>query len=210
MVGGVDTAPVAGRTGRPAFYDDLLLSLAEALRLWAAGAADRRSPFHGPICATVTPEGRPRARIVTLRAFDPEQPSARFHLDRRSDKFTELSANPAIALTGYDPAAKIQIRLEGRARLHLDDAVADHAWETSRPMSRVCYGETPGPGAELAAGGAYSLPEDEAAAMAGRINFCAALVMVESLDWVYLAHGGHRRARFDFAGGEVGAKWLAP
>lgn len=194
----------------PASYGDLGAALDEAWGCWLTGAADRRSPFHAPVCATVSLQGTPRARVVTLRACDPVRRLLRFHVDRRSDKFAELEAHPALALTAYDPALKVQLRAEGRASLHLDDAVADAAWAGSRPMSRICYGESPGPGATLADAGAYSLPATPEEVEAGRAHFCVVLLEVTVLEWLYLAHSGHRRARFDFTGDAVRARWLAP
>ncbi len=194
----------------PSFYDDLDETLAECWRLLARGVADRRSPFHSPTIATVGRDGVPRARVVILRGCDPSARRLRFHTDRRSAKVAEIAINPALALTGYDAGAKVQIRVEGHATLHVDDAVADAAWAASRPFSRVCYGVVPGPGTPIGQGGAFSLPAGEHEIAAGRDHFCAVQVAVERIEWLYLAHDGHRRARF--TAGETGfaGQWLTP
>lgn len=192
----------------PSHYDSLEGSLAEAWRLWARGVADRRSPFHAPTLATIGLDGRPRARVVILRGCEPAHARLRFHTDLRSDKVSELAARPAVALTGYDAAAKVQVRLEGEARLHKDDAVADAAWAGSRSFSRACYAIAPGPGTVIGAGGDFTLPVDETEISAGRPHFCAVIVHARVLEWLYLAHGGHRRARFDLVTGA--ATWLTP
>jgi hypothetical protein len=199
----------------PSFYNDLDETLAECWRRLSRGVADRRSPFHSPTVATVGRDGVPRARVVILRGCEPSARRLRFHTDRRSDKAAELSANPALALTGYDPAAKLQIRVEGRATLHLDDPVADAAWESSRSFSRVCYGVAPGPGTPIAHGDGFALPQDEAEIAAGRANFCAVVIAIERLEWLYLAHDGHRRARFTLNGAgqaeaQFAGQWLTP
>jgi hypothetical protein len=194
----------------PPFYDDLDATLAQSWQLWSRGVADRRSPFHAPTVASIGLDGRPRARVVILRGCEPSAAALRFHTDRRSSKFEELSADPRIALTGYDAGAKIQIRAEGRAMLHIEDAVADAAWEGSRAFSRVCYGVTPGPGVEIAEGGDFDLPTADAEIAAGRANFCAVRVALESFEWLYLAHDGHRRARFSLRGGATESVWLTP
>jgi hypothetical protein len=196
----------------PAFYDDLDATRAEALRLFAAGVGDRRSPFHTPTLATIgLSNAHPRLRTVVLRAFEAERPSLRFHTDRRSQKIAEIRANPQVAVHGYDPAAKIQIRIEGWARQHVDDAVADAAWAGSRLMSRQCYGTEPGPGSAIAEGGAFTLPEPTAEETArGREHFCAVTVEIGSLEWLYLAQSGHRRAHFDWTGDGWFGRWLAP
>lgn len=193
----------------PAFYDDLDASFAELWRLLAEGAALGRSGFHLPALATVDAAGAPRLRTVVLRAADPETGILRFHCDRRSDKAAEIRANPACALAAYDAAAKIQIRVEGRATLHADDAVAEAAWAGSRVMSRVCYGSEPAPGTALAAGDAYTLPDETSAAL-GRPHFAAVLVRAERIDFLFLDRRGHRRAAWRRSEEYWRGAWLAP
>jgi hypothetical protein len=201
---------VVSRAPLPAFYDDLAGTFAELWRLLAEGAAQGRSGFHLPALATLGAEGTPRLRTVVLRAADRSAGTLRFHCDRRSDKAAEILANPACALAAYDEAAKIQIRVEGRATLHTDDAVAEAAWAGSRAMSRVCYAAEPGPGTALPAGGAYTLPDEASAVPLGRPHFAAVIVRAERLDLLYLDRRGHRRAAWrreepDWQGG-----WIAP
>lgn len=193
----------------PAFYDDLAACLAEAWRRLEEGAA-HRSGFHAPALATIGRDGAPRLRTVVLRGIDRDGRSLRMHCDARSDKAAEIAADPRVALHAYDPAAKIQVRIEGRARLHGQDAVARAAWAASRPMSRVCYGTAPGPGTPLPAGDAYALPEDEAAVEAGFPEFRVVVLTAARLDFLYLARRGHRRALFTWDGEEPSATWLAP
>ncbi len=194
----------------PSFYDDLDRFRAQGWRRLAEGVTNRRSPFHTPALATVDAAGRPRLRTVVLRAAEAGVGALRFHCDRRSDKAAELAADPACALTAYDAATKIQIRIEGVASLHTDDAVADAAWAGSRPMSRVCYGAEPGPGTVLPAGHAYSLPGEEEAAITGRPSFCAVQIEALALDFLYLDRRGHRRAAWRRGEGGWTGAWLAP
>ncbi len=192
----------------PAFYDDLIETRRHCWALLARGVADRRSPFHGPMVASLGLDGRPRARVVILRGCDVAAAALRFNTDRRSEKFAELMHDPRISLTGYDAGSKIQLRAEGVVSLHTDDAVADTAWEAARPFSRVCYGTAPAPGTEQQHGGDFTLPADDAAIAAGRSNFSTVVIRVATLEWLYLAHAGHRRARFDL---ETGIdRWLTP
>lgn len=202
---------MAGVTARPSHADDLDGTLAEAMRLIARGASDRRSPFHTPSVATIGCDGRPKLRTVVLRAFDPVARTLRFHTDSRSAKIAELEADPSIALHGYDPAAKIQIRIEGRATIHGDDPIGEAAWSASQRMSRACYAVVPGPGTPMAGAGDFTLPETDVEIGTGRIHFRAIVVAMDRLEWLWLAHGGHRRAEFAFApGAEVSARWLVP
>ncbi|MEG9526112.1 MAG: pyridoxamine 5'-phosphate oxidase family protein [Hyphomicrobiales bacterium] len=198
------------RAPLPGFYDDLDATFREAWRLLADGAEQGRSGFHLPTLATRGTDGGPRARTVVLRAADGAAGSLRFHCDRRSDKAAEILAHPACALAAYDAAAKVQIRVEGRATLHTDDPVAEAAWAQSRAMSRFCYGAEPAPGTVLPEGGAYSLPDEAAAPTLGRPHFAAVLVRAERLDFLYLDRRGHRRAAWRRAEPGWSGAWIAP
>lgn len=194
----------------PSFYDDLDGFRAEGWRRLGEGVVNRHSPFHTPALATVDASGRPRLRTVVLRAAEAEEGSLRFHCDRRSDKAREIAANGLAALHVYDGWAKLQLRLEGRARLHRDDALADAAWASALAMSRVCYGVEPAPGTALATGDAYALPGEDPEARLGRENFCAVVLTAERIDLLYLDRRGHRRAVFSREGGDWGGTWVAP
>lgn len=191
---------------RPAPPSTLEDALAEAFRLLSRAVADRRSPLHTPTLGTIAADGAPSLRTVVLRAFDPAARTLRIHTDRRSAKAAEIAANPRAMLHGYDAGAQVQLRLAGRATLHLDDTTADAAWAASREMSRMCYAAAQPPGAPLTA--PIPAPTDAAA---GRPHFAAVTLAIESLDWLHLAHAGHRRARFAWdASGTLAATWLAP
>ena len=193
----------------PAFHDDLDAAFVELWRLLADGVAHGRSAFHTPSVATLDRAGRPRSRTVVLRQADAATGILRFHCDRRSNKAAEVAAGRHCALHAYDRIAKVQVRIEGSARLHLDDAVADAAWDGSRAMSRVCYGIAPAPGTAIEAGDGYALP-DEAEAPPGRPNFAAVLVRAEALDFLYLDRRGHRRAGWRREGEGWLGEWRVP
>lgn len=194
----------------PSFYDDLDGFRAEGWRRLAEGVGNRHSPFHTPALATVDASGRPRLRTVVLRAAEAGTGTLRFHCDRRSDKAREISDNGLAALHVYDGRAKLQLRVEGRARLHRDDALADAAWAAALAMSRVCYGVEPAPGTALAAGDAYALPDEDPEARIGRENFCAVVLTAERIDLLYLDRRGHRRAVFSQAREGWMGTWVAP
>jgi pyridoxamine 5'-phosphate oxidase len=194
---------------RPAFADDLSLTLEEAWSRLTGGVRDRRSPFHTPAIATIGLDGRPRMRTVVLRGADAGQGLLRFHTDLRGGKVAEIHREPRLALHAYDPRAKFQIRAEGRASVHVDDSVADHAWDASKPMSRACYATEPEPGAPLESVEDFKIPSDEEDIDAGRANFCVVVLRVMTLETLYLDHAGHRRALFT-SGSPVKSRWLAP
>lgn len=190
---------------RPAHADDLGEALAEAFRLLARGVADRRSPFHTPTLATIGADGWPSARTLVLRGFDAAARTLRLHTDRRATKWDELAREPRCAIHFYDPGAQVQLRLRARAALHAEDAVAEAAWSVSRPFSRLCYAIEQAPGSRAPA--PPPAPREEAG---GRANFGALQLTFDALEWLWLAHEGHRRARFAWSDGAMEATWLVP
>ena len=195
---------------------DAVLSL--AWTLLERGARDRRSGFHTPALATVGTDGTPAVRIVVLRAADRTSRHLRVHSDRRAPKVSEIRANDRVSLAFYDAVEKMQVRITGCASLHVDaDPVAQSAWAATGRFGRRCYLATEGPG--VPAGEPVSgLPDEFAgrepsweATETGLPNFVAIRIRVTALDWLHLAHTGHRRARFDWAHDDPpSATWCAP
>jgi pyridoxamine 5'-phosphate oxidase len=205
----------------PDYYDSLDAAHNEAWRLLVRGAEDRQSPFHTPTIATVDANGRPHARTVVLRAATRDARAVRFHTDLRSAKMAHLKHSDRICVLAYDPVSKIQLRIDGCAALHVDGALADTAWKATRPMSRLTYAADTPPGAAIEV--PMTLPASQLAMIeeageealdhmqrVGRENFCAVVVMIESIEWVLLMPQGNRRALFSWPRGALDAKWLQP
>jgi pyridoxine/pyridoxamine 5'-phosphate oxidase len=202
----------------PAYYDDLALSFEEAWSLIAAGATNRNSPSHMPAVATVDALGMPQLRIMILRDVSRDARTLRFHTDSRSTKAEQLRQNPATSVLIYDPAAKVQIRMSGKTHFTATGAVADTAWSTSTPFARRCYMAEASPGTPLAEPSsglpdwiAGKQPEENQLADY-RANFAALLVEVDTIEWLYLANAGHRRARWqwDALQNSWAGRWLIP
>lgn len=192
-------------TPRPGFADDLNETLAEAFRLLARGVADRRSPFHTPTLATLASDGAPSLRTLVLRGFDAPTRTLRLHTDARSTKFAELQRDPRAALHGYDAGAHIQLRLTGEATLHSGDAEAEAAWARATPNSRLVYAQEAAPGTPVADPALPPFTGD------ARVHFATIALRFHSLEWLWLAASGHRRARFTWDGEvRTGAEWRAP
>jgi pyridoxamine 5'-phosphate oxidase len=79
---------------------------------------------------TVTPEGRPSARMVLLKGFDGE--SFVFYTNYRSEKGQHLAANPWAALVFWWAELERQVRIEGMVE-RVSGAESD-AYFHSRPM----------------------------------------------------------------------------
>lgn len=180
-------------------------TLAEAFRLLARGVADRRHAFHTPALASLAPDGAPEARTVVLRGFDAPGRCCRLHTDARSGKIAGIARDGRAGLLFYDAGAKIQIRLAGRVTMHADDAVADAAWQATRDFSRLIYAIQPAPGTPVPA--PPPAPVEDTGA---RVNFRVLRLGFDTLEWLWLAADGHRRARFHWTGAAPSATWLVP
>jgi pyridoxamine 5'-phosphate oxidase len=176
------------------------------------GVKDRRKPAHTPSVASMGLDGRPKTRIVVLRSGDRATRTLRFHTDVRSAKIAELTQNPAVEMLMYDAQARVQLRLGGRAEIfRYPSAQAQAAWQSSLPMSKICYAVNPASGSSIESGDAFalktietSLPDD------GIENFCAVVIHVDTIELVYLAQAANRRAKFSYQGNAMGGEWLVP
>ncbi len=187
--------------------------------IWARlvrGGADRRSAFHTPVVASVDASGTAQQRVMVLRKCDQANATMRFHTDIRSGKIGDIGASANVSILGYDAAAKIQIRATGRGTVLSEGAIADAAWGSSSPSSRRCYLTRLGPGTltRIPASGLPASLEsrvpEPSETEAGRVNFAVLMVELRSLEWLYLAHDGHRRARFVREGETWRGNWLIP
>ena len=205
-----DVRRVGLTSGQPSFYNDLEEVLCEIWRLLDGGVNDRSSAFHTPTIATLREDGSPALRTVVLRAVDPDCRTIRFHTDRRATKAREIARHPVVEAHVYDPERKVQLRLRGRAEVHRTDATAAAAWQGTRAFSRACYRSEIEPGREIDDPTEVLARTDPGDPDLGRENFAAVTVKIDTLEWLYLAARGHRRARFHWRGEQVSAVWLAP
>lgn len=188
-------------------------------RCWeelAAGAADRHHPFHLGVLSTIGLDGRPRSRTVVLRHADAGVILC--HSDARSPTVAEIEANPAVAWVFYDPLQRVQLRVQGTARVHRGcegDPLALDRWQRSSRSSRRCYLAPRPPGEECDAPSA-NLPEE----LLGRIpldgedapglaNFAAIATAAIEIDRLELRACGHWRARLRL-GAARSSRWVEP
>ena len=172
-------------------------------QVWARlvrGVRDRRAPARHPTLATVTPDGKPQARTVVLRAVDKGTGMLDIHTDLHSAKVAELRSTPFAALHVWDAAARLQIRLEATANI-LTGPNAAVVWAGVPDTSRQSYGSQPAPGRPIAQALDYSSEPDPA-------SFAVLRLTVQTIDALHLGPP-HRRARFDRNAGWAGV-WLAP
>ena len=116
--GALDAALVAGDP-----FEQFRSWFEEALR------AENVIEPHAMTVATVSPAGRPSARIVLLRQWDAR--GFVFYTNYESRKGAELAENPAAALLFWWGALERQIRIEGTVERILE--VESDAYFASRP-----------------------------------------------------------------------------
>lgn len=176
-------------------------------RVWtllADAVVDRRSALHQLVVATAGPD----ARTMVLRGSDRAAARLRFHSDRRADKAAVLRETPRVCVVGYDPVSAIQLRLHGEAAMATDGDEVDTSWAATSAFGRRSYMTVAPPGTVLAAAGA-GLPDTPDDAVA-RANFAVVSVRLDRIEWLHLAHSGHRRAVHMFDGGGWSGRWLVP
>ena len=176
-------------------------------------ARDRTSPMHVPVVGT----GDGDLRMMVLRESAEGISRLRFHTDARSPKARLIGAGGPVSVLAFDPAEKVQLRLRGIGRIELHGPGADAAWAAATAFAGRCYlaDAAPGMTSDAATSGVPKEVEgirpSEAQLIPARENFAVLLFEPHSLDWLHLAHSGHRRAQF--TRGSDGAwqgTWVVP
>jgi pyridoxamine 5'-phosphate oxidase len=167
------------------------------------GAIKSRDPFHTPCVATID-SGEVNMRTVVLRKALPSLRELRFHTDTRSNKWKELAINNSISALFYDASSRIQLRIKGKAELYFNNDITAEAWTKTTLSSRRCYltNESPSSFSAIPTSGLtekieqenFTLEESEV----GKEHFGIVTIHVESIEWLWLHHAGHRRAFFDY------------
>ncbi len=167
------------------------------------GAIKSRDSFHTPCVATLN-NGEVNMRTVVLRKALPEERELRFHTDIRSQKWRELKINNSISALFYDASSRIQLRAKGKAVLHFNNDITAEAWHKTALSSRRCYltHESPSSFVEHPTSGLPKRIEEENFTLEeseiGQQYFGIVSIQVQSIEWLWLHHAGHRRAYFNY------------
>ena len=200
---------------KPDYYNNLDKVYLKIWDLLKIGLKNRDLPFHIPvfICGNkIKSDGR----IVVLRGIDEEEKKIWFHSDIRSNKVKILKSNSEASLLFYDKNEKIQLRISGNIKINYKNDLTKKSWKKTVHMSRQCYlgDKAPGSNALAPTSGLtsdidnlkYTLEESEF----GYENFCVIETFIKSIEWLYLAAKGHRRAYFSLKNNSLEKKWLIP
>ena len=198
----------------PAYYENFNEIEKKIWSLFDDAVTNRTSPFRIPvfICGSQTDFG---GRIVVLRKSDQSNKLLQFHSDIRSDKIKKLKNNNNASMLFYDKEEKIQVRVKIECSINHKNEITKQSWLKTGHMSRKCYLVDNGPGTESATPTSGLKPELDnfdftmKQSEEGYKNFTVIQCKIKSLEWLYLAAKGHRRARFEFSDYTKGY-WLIP
>ena len=200
---------------KPDYYNDLDKTYARIWQLLNLGLSNRNAPFHLPIfiCGNIK---KFDGRIVVLRGVDEKEKKIWFHSDIRSNKIKILKSKSEASFLFYDKNEKIQLRIFGNTKINYKNDITKKSWKKTAHMSRQCYLGVKAPGSNVLAPTSgltsdvdnlkYTLEESEI----GYENFCVIETFIKSIEWLYLAAKGHRRALFDLKKNSVKKRWLIP
>jgi hypothetical protein len=154
--------------------------------------------MHLMAMATAGIDGRPAARIMTVRGASREFGKLWFHTDRRSPKVADLKANRHLCLVGFDPRDGVELRLSGQADLLEAGPDADRHWHQTEFIIRHLYASplrpgdpAPPPDPEL------SRPHEalpESLTRRARSNFVVIEVNIDTIDWFQILDTRSSRA----------------
>lgn len=172
----------------------------------AAAVTDSKHPYYLASVATTSDDGRPSTRTIVLREADTSSRLLSFQTDRRSAKCREIQVDQRVTLLFWDPATKVQVRVDAVATIHTSDAVADAAWARVPQANRMNYSGKLPPGTAIPSS-EYARDGTEAFA---RENFAVVRCAVREIDWLQLDPAGHRRLRFTYRADGVTHQWVVP
>jgi pyridoxamine 5'-phosphate oxidase len=121
---------------KPPLPDALPADPLPLVRAWLEEAAAVARNATAMTLATVTPDGRPAARMVICRGFDAAAGWFVFYTDRESGKGRDLAALPRAALVFHWDGVERQVRVEGPVT-QAPDADSDRYWLTRPAEARV-------------------------------------------------------------------------
>ena len=198
---------------QPAYYENLEEIQSKYWYMLDDAITNRGSQFRIPvfICAH---QDEVDGRIVVLRKSDRANNLLQFHTDFRSPKVDILKKNKNASLVFYDKEEKIQLRVKVECEVNNQNSTTEESWKKTQHISRRCYltDSPPGTASENPTSGMISKLEDFDYTMEqsedGYKNFTVIKCNIKSIEWLYLAAKGHRRAKFDLENKKE--SWLVP
>jgi 3-hydroxyisobutyrate dehydrogenase len=190
----------------PDTYDQISETLSTAESILDNAVDNAKTLFHTLILSSLD-EGKIASRVVVLREFNSKERYLRFHTDARAPKIKHFQKNSNASILGYDPALKIQLKLQGNVEVHLKDDVTIASWNESTTRSKKCYSVEGGSSLEIDNPAEYDIRDVNIED--GYLNFAVIKFTYTSLEFLYLKSSGHRRAVHSWDE-ELTSNWLVP
>ena len=189
---------------QPAHYEDFTEIKNKIWSMLDNAIKDRGSPFRIPVFICGNQDDFD-GRIVVLRKSDQSNNLVQYHSDIRSNKIDKLKNNKNASMLFYDKDEKIQVRLKVECTVNYNNDITKESWLKTGHMSRKCYLIHNGPGTESDRPTSGLKPELDnfeftmEQSEIGYKNFTVIQCKIKSIEWLYLAAKGHRRAKFDLS-----------
>ena len=198
---------------QPAYYENFKEIKKKIWSMLDDAVTNRSSQFRIPIFICGDQKDFD-GRIVVLRKSDQTNNLLQFHSDIRSEKINKLKNNKNASMLFYDKEEKIQVRLKVECIVNHNNEITKESWSKTGHMSRKCYLLDNGPGTESPNPTSGLKPELDnfeftmEESEKGYKNFTVIQCKIKSIEWLYLAAKGHRRARFELDSNKE--YWLVP
>ena len=199
---------------QPAYYEDFTEIKKKIWSMLDDAVTNRSSQFRIPVFICGDQKDFD-GRIVVLRKSDQTNNMVQFHSDIRSDKIPKLKNNKNASMLFYDKEEKIQVRLKVECIINHDNEVTKESWKKTGHISRKCYLVDNGPSTQSPTPTSGLKPELDnfeftmKQSEEGYKNFTVIQCKIKSIEWLYLAAKGHRRALIDLSGPKK-FTWLVP
>ena len=198
---------------QPAYYEDFTEIKKKIWSMLDDAVTNRSSQFRIPVFICGDQKDFD-GRIVVLRKSDQSNNLVQFHSDIRSDKIAKLKSNKNASMLFYDKEEKIQVRLKVECNINHNNETTKESWSKTGHISRKCYLVENGPGTESPKPTSGLKPELDnfeftmEQSEEGYKNFTVIQCKIKTIEWLYLAAKGHRRARFEIDNNKE--YWLVP
>ena len=198
---------------QPAYYEDFKEIKKKIWSMLENAVTNTSSQFRIPVFICGDQKDFD-GRIVVLRKSDQTKNLLQFHSDIRSEKIDKLKNNKNASMLFYDKEEKIQVRLKVECIINHNNKITKESWSKTGHISRKCYLVDNGPGTESQAPTSGLKPEFDnyeftmEESEQGYKNFTVIQCKIKSIEWLYLAAKGHRRARFEIDNNKE--YWLVP
>ncbi|MFL2889626.1 MAG: flavin-binding protein [Pelagibacteraceae bacterium] len=195
------------------YYEDFDEIKKKIWSLLTNAVIDRSSEFRTPVFICGNDKDLD-GRVVVLRKVNQQNNFIQYHSDIRSSKIDKIKKNSNCSILFYGKQEKIQLRVKAECEINFNNNVTKESWKKTGHISRKCYLVSNGPGSEsvMPTSGLdnkfdnFNFTKEESEE--GYKNFCVIKCNIKSIEWLYLAAKGHRRALLDIKNNKK--VWLIP